>query len=248
MFGKNPNSAVILALLGLKENDIERYRDAWMDKDGITIHTRTGGGNRKDYPNEALTSHPCHLRNEDDDGDSTYANYYFKFPDELKDDCILFCDVQTNGVPASVVRKVTETINRPETANDKWTKIYNEQQNVYSDLRWNFGVYETNGHTIVPLSDEAMERLLAVAENNDFKGREGEFVPYSIRPYKLQIQTEVPKWSFEKDKNMLCRIKIDLGKNWEIDTEMWERYKTKFASKYPKAIGAIAKYVDKVVV
>lgn len=240
LFGKNKNSEVILALLGLKENDIERYRDVWMDEEGITIYTRTGGGNREDYPNEKLTSHPCYLRDEDDDGDCTYANYYFKFPDELKNDCILFCDVQTNGVPASIIRKVIETINRPETTSDKFTRVYNEQQKVYSDLRWNFGVYETNGHTIIPLSDEAMERLLEIAEKNDLEGRQGEFMPYSVRPYKLKIETEVPRLGFESYKDMLCRIKISLGEKWEIDSTIWERYKTKFASKYPKAIKAIS--------
>ena len=241
MFGKNPNSEVVLALLGLKENDIERYRNAWMTNEGITIHTRTGGGNREDYPNETITSHPCYLSDEDEEDDSTYANYFFKFPEEIKDDCALFLDVEKNGIPASIIKKVIETLNRPENKNDKWTRIYNEQKKVYSDLRWNLQVYETNGHTIVPLSDEAMGRLLEVAEKNDIEGQEGEFIPYSIKPYKLTYYTETPRWSFKSDEDNLCRIKIDLGSKWEVDHFIWGRYKAKFSEKYPKAIKAIEK-------
>lgn len=241
LFGKNPNSSVILALIGLKENDIERFRDCSISEGGIKIHTRTGGGNRSDYPNEKLTSNPNYLHDEDDDFDSTYADFYFSFPENLKEDCLKFLDVEKNGVPASIIKAVNEVMSRPETDSDKWTKIYTEQQKVYSDLRWHMGVYETNGHTIIPLSDEAMESLLKVAEKNDYPGREGEFLPYSVRPYKLVIEEEVPKWSFEKDKDMLCRVKVSLTKNWEVDQDIWKRYKEKFSSKYPKAIADIEK-------
>lgn len=42
---------------------------------------RTGGGNREDYPNAALTTHPLYLRDVDDDYDPTYAHYYFRIPE-----------------------------------------------------------------------------------------------------------------------------------------------------------------------
>lgn len=83
LFGTNPNADMILAAINLTKDDAERYRDCWVEENRICIRTRTGGGNREDYPNETLTSHPNYLYDEDDDFDSTYATYYFKLP-ELK--------------------------------------------------------------------------------------------------------------------------------------------------------------------
>lgn len=244
LFGQNPTSELVLSLLDLKQTDIERFRDCNILEDGIIIYTRTGGGNREDYPNEKLTSSPFYLYDEDDDGDCTYATYYFKFPDELREDIIKLSDIKANGIPASIVRKCIEVANRPKTDDDKWQDIMNSQQVVCDQVRKSLGAYETNGHTIVPLSDEAMETLLRSAEKNDYPGREGEFMPYGIMPYKLHFDFEKPRYSFEKDS--LCRINIDLGKKWEVDTEMWQRYKNKFITKYPKAINAIQNKLDRI--
>ena len=78
----NPQKEQILAMLGLKEVDIERYRGCELGKDHIRIHCRTGGGNREGYPNEILTKHPLYIQDEDDDFDCTYADYYFKLPEK----------------------------------------------------------------------------------------------------------------------------------------------------------------------
>jgi len=81
----------------------QRDRGTWFEKssedelnDGeylIVLHTRQGGGNRECYcetgddshepgclaaNNEELESHPQYFRDEDDDFDSTYANFYFR--------------------------------------------------------------------------------------------------------------------------------------------------------------------------
>lgn len=243
LFGKNTATPVILAILGLKEQDVERFRNCSINESGITIYTRTGGGNRKDYPNEKLTSNPCYICDEDDDFDSTYATYYFNFPPELKDDTVKLTNPEMNGIPASIIKKCNEVWSRAETMEDKYTRIYNEQINLYNQLRFSLELYETNGHTIVPLSDDAMEQLLHLAEKNDYEGHEGEFFPYGIRPYKLNFSFEVPKWSSDKN-GKLCRIKIDLGQHWVIDQAIWARYKNLFADKYPKAMKAISKWVD----
>lgn len=87
LFGKNPNTKALLAFLELNELDIERFRDCWINDDNeLVIYTRTGGGNRECYPNEALTSHPLYIRDEDDDFDSTYAKYYFALPEPPKEE------------------------------------------------------------------------------------------------------------------------------------------------------------------
>ena len=82
LFGKNPDTADILSALSLSEASIQRFRDCWIDEDNnrIVIYTRTGGNNREYFPNEALTSHPLYLYDEDDDFDNTYASYYFSLP------------------------------------------------------------------------------------------------------------------------------------------------------------------------
>ena len=82
IFGKNPSEKEILALLGLTELDVERFRECWIDERTrrIVIMTRTGGGNREYYRNEKLTSNPYYIDDHDDDFDSTYAYYEFAIP------------------------------------------------------------------------------------------------------------------------------------------------------------------------
>lgn len=108
-FKMNNITPVLLAMLGLKEEDVPRLRDCYIDGEKIVIYTRTGGGNRdyydseescranypeyfdgKDNPagpwNSTLTANPYFLYDEDDDLDSTYAHFYFKFPEEYAAD------------------------------------------------------------------------------------------------------------------------------------------------------------------
>jgi hypothetical protein len=95
--------ALLLGILG--NPDPGRFRDAWVEKadDGqpvIAIYTRNGGGNRECCCDEGdhaehgpctalagrqFAEHPLHIRNADDDFDSTYATYYFRTPDEYRD-------------------------------------------------------------------------------------------------------------------------------------------------------------------
>lgn len=239
LFGQNPNTNIVLALIGLKECDIERFRDCGFDDDKIFVYTRTGGGNREDYPNEALTTNPNYLSDQDDDFDNTYATFNFKFPDEIAEDIKLFLEPKKNGIPASIIQQIDKVFSRPKTNGDKWSAVYHSQDKLWRRLQANGQLYETNGYVIVPLSDEAMESLLKAAEENNYPEHEGHFVSMSIYVYKIRVQTEVPRWNFEKDKDMLCRVKIDIGKDWEFDRPMWERYKTKFSQKYPKAISVL---------
>lgn len=84
MFGKNTDTKEVLAIIGLEEWEIERFRDCWIDEEEnrICILTRTGGWNREDYPNVVLTTNQYYLYDEDDDFDNTYATYYFSIPEE----------------------------------------------------------------------------------------------------------------------------------------------------------------------
>jgi len=51
------------------------------------VHTRNGGGNREDYEDvfDEMSEHPWYSHDEDDSFDCTYANIYFKVPENYKD-------------------------------------------------------------------------------------------------------------------------------------------------------------------
>lgn len=109
LFGENPMAEVLLSALGLTRDGVPRYRDVYLGaspegEPRIVIHTRTGGGNREfyeceescraNYPeyfkdtdepptgpwNADLRKLPTFVRDEDDDFDCTYADFYFKVP------------------------------------------------------------------------------------------------------------------------------------------------------------------------
>lgn len=83
--GRHPKSKEFLALLDLTEEEIERYRDCRVFPKTRTIEilARTGGGNREDYPNTALTAHPGYVSDRDWDFDGTYAIHSFRVPDAI---------------------------------------------------------------------------------------------------------------------------------------------------------------------
>jgi hypothetical protein len=89
LHGCNKMAGHFLQLLGLVEGEIERFRDVFVKTHRkeryIVVYTRTGGGSRDDYPNDALTSNEYYVRDHDDAFDPTYAHYYFRIPDAAKE-------------------------------------------------------------------------------------------------------------------------------------------------------------------
>lgn len=89
LHGYSPNAGGVIKALEIDVSKVERFRDAGFAKDGdehvLRVFCRTGGGNREDYPNDYLTSHPLYIRDHDDDYDCTYAHYYFKIPQTVLD-------------------------------------------------------------------------------------------------------------------------------------------------------------------
>ena len=73
MFGENPASEFLLALLDLTKDDVGRFRDAYVEKDGeeIAVYTRNGGGNREcwhvDSPEWGISSCKHEAREEETD-------------------------------------------------------------------------------------------------------------------------------------------------------------------------------------
>lgn len=99
LFGKNPASRLLLAMLNLAEPDVGRFRDCYLRRGArgadapssdeelyIVIYTRNGGGNRDDYEEvtAALQALPTYVDDYDDDFDCTYASYEFKVPEAFK--------------------------------------------------------------------------------------------------------------------------------------------------------------------
>ena len=84
LFGQNPDAGMLLNLLGKTQEDFGRYRDIFVQNGYIVVHTRNGGGNREYYEHvfDEMAEHPWYSHDEDDDFDCTYANIYFKVPEE----------------------------------------------------------------------------------------------------------------------------------------------------------------------
>ena len=85
IFGMNPDSDKLLEILGKTQADFGRFRNVYMEDGYIVVHTRCGGGNREDYFPEWVEDHPWYSHDADDSFDCTYADIYFKIPENHKD-------------------------------------------------------------------------------------------------------------------------------------------------------------------
>ena len=85
IFGMNPDADTLLSLLDATPGDFGRFRNVYMEDGFIVVHTRCGGGNREDYFPEWVEDHPWYSHDADGDFDNTYADIYFKVPDNHKD-------------------------------------------------------------------------------------------------------------------------------------------------------------------
>jgi hypothetical protein len=88
LFGENASQKEFLfSLLGKTSGDFGRYRDIYVTDEHIVVHTRCGGGNREYYEDvfDEMSNHPLYDYNQDDDFDCTYADIYFRHPEEYRD-------------------------------------------------------------------------------------------------------------------------------------------------------------------
>jgi hypothetical protein len=138
--GTQDTAAVALGLLGIGIGDVPRFRDAWLvshpSGPRVVIHTRTGGGNRDYYDSEErcrdefperfgrdgeddpcgpwnadLRALPGFLYDEDEEFDCTYANFYFKVPEEHRDAVQAYLDAKGDPkAPAERWEAVIEAI------------------------------------------------------------------------------------------------------------------------------------------
>ena len=230
LFGENSDTQIILAVIGLKRCDIERFRNCWIDDKAIYVYTRTGGGNRDDYPNEKLTSNPYYLYDHDDSFDSTYATYLFKIPDEIAEDVRNLQDIEANGISGNLIKWINKTLKREQTEEDKYADAMDKSKRKFEYLmREGHLTRPQNGHTCIILSDEGAEAIFDMLEN-------GESYYWAV-PMKFDILIDdyIYDWDRKAGGKGQYRIYIEPHKEWELDVQAAQRYMDLFAADYPKA-------------
>ena len=237
MFGKNPRASLLLAVVGLREVDVERFRDVHVDNDGreIAVYTRTGGGNRTDYPQLLLLSNPLFVRTEDDEFDSTYATFFFRVPDGMDADVRALEDVLEHGIRQEFARHLARTLKRAPTDADLEREAYDAEARALSNVPH----VKANGHTFVPYTDGAMDTALRLAELNNGELR----TAWGILPLTLAVKRNDVRFPQARQESWreMDRVRIDY--EWTIDAEYWERCKQRYADEYPKAMAKIAESV-----
>ena len=114
--GVHPLAGDLLAILGWdtpeKRQDIPRLRDAMLFPNEIRVLTRTGGNNREDYDNSALTSHDAYLRDWDDSYDNTFAWWSYEWPEEWKEQLQMLLETIQESRPDLLPESLEEITNR----------------------------------------------------------------------------------------------------------------------------------------
>lgn len=143
IFGVNELAPLLFELLGLKPDNFYRFRDAYLNEEGlIAVYTRAGGGNREDGAAhaEAIRKHPWYLRDRDDDFDRTYSTFFFQPCNEAK----VILDSMTEDAsppPAAKFKKLLDDMqtksDSPETrrALEVGKKIFGAIQHADSEGR-----------------------------------------------------------------------------------------------------------------
>jgi hypothetical protein len=91
LFNVDPMAKVVVTLLDLDQEQVPRFRDAWVDirepEPRMVVLTRAGGGNRPDYEDGIayMRSVPGFLSDEDEPYDTTYALFYYQVPEQYRE-------------------------------------------------------------------------------------------------------------------------------------------------------------------
>lgn len=242
LFGRNGQSDLLLAVIGLRENDVERFRDVHASGDGtsIYVYTRTGGGNRGDYPNRILRKAAGWQGSEDDDYDSTYCLDTFQVPAKWAADVAALTDVFANGIRKPFAKHLAKTLRREPTDSDKAAAAYESERQELAKQAHSMA----NGHTFVPHNDYAMEVALKLAEAHGGKLRSC----WGILPIKLTVEQNKSPYPNARDatiRDHLVRVEVGYSHRWEIDDDYWQHCLRRFIEKYPLSMAAIAESVTR---
>lgn len=240
LFGRNSQTALLLAVIGLKENDVERLRDVVASEDGsqIQVYTRTGGGNRDHYPQLAMRKRKGWQGSCDDDYDSTYCMDTFSVNPKWHKDVVGLSDVFKYGLRKTFAAHLSKTLRREPTESDKAVALFTAERERIKDTKH----IMANGHTFVPLDDYAMRAALELAEKNDGELRSC----WGILPLALTVREWHIRWPNhcdEKYRNSVERATIDQSPYWKIDQRYWQHCLDVFSADFPVSIAKIDKAV-----
>lgn len=134
LFEENEDATALLGMLELTRNDFQRYRDIWLNKEGtiITVFTRLGGGNRKEYKQvfKNIKKNKNYIKDFDDDFDETYAYFQFRVPEKYKKVCKQIAPKEDAPSFQEKFTKTLEEMSKPGT--DAYKKS-EEIANIISD-------------------------------------------------------------------------------------------------------------------
>lgn len=227
LFGMNSLSPLLLAVVGLRECDVERFRNVFVSDDGkhIEIYARTGGGNRDDYPQSKVCGSPLYADDIDDDFDSTYATFRLRIPEQYIKDVARLCEgTLKHGMRKHFARHLAKTLLREPTEADKERAAYDAEQAVLARTDH----FLANGHTFVPKSDSAMRTALEIAEKNGGRLR----TAWGILPLKIRIKTA----TFPATRQV---ERVALNYEWETDTEYLKHCSEVFGNEFPVTMEAV---------
>lgn len=238
LFGMNPRADLMLAVLGLRKHEVERFRDAAADSDGrrILVYTRTGGNNREGYPNLTMRKLPSWRGSVDDDFDSTYCTDTFEVPEDFAQDVLALRDVIGNGLRREFGQHLAKTLAREPTEADKSAAAYDAESAALKRTAH----FMANGHTFVPMNDSAMGTALQLAEENGGELR----TCWGILPLQITVKRDFKPWPNAKAESDRAHfVRIETGYEWEIDETYWAHCQSRWSAAYPKAMAQIAEGV-----
>lgn len=231
LFGKNAQADLLLAVVGLKECDVERFRDVYTDEGGkhIIIYTRTGGGNREHYPQDLLYENPLFASTSDDNFDNTYCDFVFRTPDEFVSDVQNLSDVLTYGLRPEFAQHLAATLRREPTERDLESAAYEQERYVLGRTKHEM----LNGHTFVPHDDAALKAALTLAEANGGELR----TAWGILPAKLVVTCDTEHWGAYR--------RVDVRAAWETDADYWAHVQEKFSAEFPLSVEGMRKDAER---
>jgi len=244
LFGVNGQADLLLAVVGLRKVDVERFLDVHAEDGGATIavYTRTGGGNRPDYPQALLYKSPYFRSTEDDDFDTTYATFYFATPKQFVADVDGLSNPLANGIRKPFGKHLLKTLERAPTEADLSQAAHDREREAIKRLPH----VMANGHTFVPLTDNALESALKIAEDNGGELRTAwGILPLSVEAVRDEVrELRNPKeGTTYKDWTRLGSPQLR-GHRWAIDEPYWAHTRERFAALYPITMAKIAESVE----
>lgn len=241
LFGMNGQSDLLLAVVGLKRVDIERFRDCGSGDDGatITVYTRTGGGNREGYPNLAMRERPEWSGSVDGDYDNTYCTDTFQVPEQWRADVAALADPLSHGLRLEFAQHLSATLRREPTPADIEQDLHDRERAALARTAHQMA----NGHTFVPHDDDALKVALDLAEANGGALRSC----WGIAPITLEVQRNVQpnlKAADENYRHRMIRARIGYDFRWTMDADYWAHMQRRFSASHPLTMAKIAETVE----